>query len=109
MPITATPLPRARDELVIRPLGEHGRYVVKVPTDDNYFELGEQEHFLLTQLDGSKAASSVCRAFVDRFGEPFSTEDLGEFVALAQQQQLLDAPGAGKPMAGGASEPQPAH
>ena len=38
-----TQLPTRRAELLIRPLGDEGRYVVKDPSRRDYFELGEEE------------------------------------------------------------------
>ncbi len=81
--------PMHRPGLVIRPLGGDGRYVVKDPHSGAYFELGEEEHFLLQQLDGEQDAGDVCRAFGERFGEPLSADDLDGFVAMAAKQGLL--------------------
>jgi multidrug efflux pump subunit AcrA (membrane-fusion protein) len=89
MPQPATLLPTRRPELVIRPLGGGGQYVVKDPCAGEFFHLGEQEHFLLTQLDGERSAEDVCAAFADRFGEPLAGEELDEFVQLMQGQGLL--------------------
>jgi hypothetical protein len=63
MPDLATPLPCRRPELVVRPLGEHGPYVVKDPHSGAYYHLGEEEHFLLTQLDGERDAETIHAAF----------------------------------------------
>jgi len=89
MATPATSLPTRRAELVIRPLGERGRYVVKDPATGTYFQLGEQEHFLLLLLDGEHGADAVCRKFEERFAEPLSADDLDGFVALARRQRLL--------------------
>ena len=69
MIVLATQLPARRTDLVIRPIGEGGRYVVKDPGRRDYFELGEEEHFLLTQLDGNRDAEAVCAAFEIKFGD----------------------------------------
>ena len=61
MPGAATFLPARRPELVIRAVGERGRHVVKDPCTGSYYTLGEQETFLLTQLDGEHTAEDVCR------------------------------------------------
>src|SRR5262245_43803520 len=45
MPDLATPLPACRPELLIRPLGEEGGYVVKDPRTGEFFHIGEAEHF----------------------------------------------------------------
>src|SRR5262245_50933048 len=87
------PLPALRADLVIRPLGEEGRYVVKDPATGAYFRIGEQEYFLLTQLDGRQTAGQVCAAFVERFGEPLSEEELEEFLGMARAQGWLQAAG----------------
>ena len=50
MSVTAQPalhLPSCWPDLVVRPLGENGQYVVKDPRTGDFFHLGEQEHFLL--------------------------------------------------------------
>src|SRR5687767_12637854 len=89
MPQAALLLPPRRSELVMRPLGERGRYVVKDPLNSSYFHIGEQEHFLLLQLDGQADAERVCQAFEARFGQPLSGDDLEEFVGLARRRGLL--------------------
>src|SRR5262245_39095768 len=61
-------MPVRRAELVIRPLGDRGPYVVKDPENGTYFQFGDEEYFLLNQLDGRQDAWSVRRGFADRFG-----------------------------------------
>src|SRR5262245_56902830 len=86
---TATPLPARRPELVVRPLGDDGRHVVKDPGTGAYFELGPEEHFLLTRLDGRRDPAAVCSAFERQFGQPLLEDELGEFVDLARTRRLL--------------------
>src|SRR5262245_47453917 len=86
-----SPLPVHRSDLVIRPVGEDGRHVVKDPTSGAYFQIGAQEHFLLEQLDGLHPATAVCRAFEEKFAEPLSQEDLEGFLALARRKGLLQS------------------
>jgi hypothetical protein len=50
-----------------RPRTRGGTYVVKDPACRDYFEIGEQEHLLLTELDGQKDGEAVCAAFEARF------------------------------------------
>jgi multidrug efflux pump subunit AcrA (membrane-fusion protein) len=89
MSTLTTALPVRRTDLVIRPLGENGRYVVKDPSTGSYFQLGEQEHFLLRLLDGEHGADAVCRKFEQQFAEPLSGDDLDGFIALARRKRLL--------------------
>src|SRR5687767_1759650 len=78
-----TLLPTRRPDLVIRPLGDDGRYVVKDPRSGRFYQLGEQEHFLLLQLDGQREASEVCVAFERQFGDALSADDLNGFLQMA--------------------------
>jgi multidrug efflux pump subunit AcrA (membrane-fusion protein) len=87
-------LPARRPELVIRSLGEQGPYVIKNPNSGTYYQLGEEEHFLLAQLDGTRSAEAITTAFAERFGQALSPEELGEFLAMARGQGFLqDDPG----------------
>ena len=87
---SATPVPRRRAELVIRPLGDGGQCVVKDPRSGEFFHLGEQEAFLLAQLDGEKDVAAVCSAFEQRFGAPLTDDELDGFVTMAREQGLLE-------------------
>jgi multidrug efflux pump subunit AcrA (membrane-fusion protein) len=91
-----TQLPLRRPDLVIRPIGSAGRHVVKLPTTGEFFEIGEQEHFLLIRLDGRTDRATLVREFAAHFGQPLAGEDVDDFVGLAQQQGLLD-PAEGRP------------
>jgi putative peptide zinc metalloprotease protein len=85
----ATALPARRPELLIRALGERGQYVAKDQKTDQYFNFGEQEHFLLMQLDGQRTREDVRAAFERRFGEALSDNDLQEFIKLAARRGLV--------------------
>jgi putative peptide zinc metalloprotease protein len=91
MPDLVTLLPARRPELLIRPFGDQGQYVVKDPRTGAFFQFGEEEHFLLTQLDESRTAEAVCAAYAERFGEPLSEDDLDEFIELARSQEFLES------------------
>jgi Coenzyme PQQ synthesis protein D (PqqD) len=85
----ARPLPARRTDLLIKPLGDDGRYVVKDPRSGEFFQIGEAEHFLLMQLDGQKDAEAICATYAERFDETLSEEELDEFVKMAQAQGFL--------------------
>src|SRR5262245_60862301 len=105
MPGLATALPACRPDLIIRPLGEGGRYVVKDPRTGAFFTFGEQEAFLLGQLDGERDAEAVCLAFEGRFGEPLSEEDLDGFLELVRARGFLLPPSV--PTGPSAEGPEP--
>jgi multidrug efflux pump subunit AcrA (membrane-fusion protein) len=69
--------------------------VVKDPRSGAYYHLGEEEHFLLTQLDGRRDAGAVCAAFAERFGQPLSDDELHEFLDVATDRGFLQ--GEGRP------------
>jgi multidrug efflux pump subunit AcrA (membrane-fusion protein) len=93
MSVPATPLPVRRPDLLIRPFGEDGQYAVKDPHSGEFFHVGEQEHFLLTQLDGERSGATIRAVFEERFGQPLSEEELHEFLVLAAEQGLVSANG----------------
>src|SRR5262245_26598178 len=104
--------PARRPDLLLRPLGDRGRYVVKDLRTGVYFTLGEQEYFLLCQLDGVRSAGAICRAFEEQFGEPLSRADLDGFVELARSRRFLleadETPGARSEIPGPVPEQTPA-
>ncbi len=72
-------LPGRRDDLVVRPVPGN-QFVVKDPVTEAYFQLGEQEWFLLSQFDSQATTTTVLDAFQRQFDEALSIEDLDEFV-----------------------------
>jgi multidrug efflux pump subunit AcrA (membrane-fusion protein) len=90
MPDRVTPLPARRPDLIIRPLGDQGRHVVKDPRTGEFFHLGEAEHHLLIQFDGVRTADAVTAAYAERFGEPLSEVDLGDFVEMVRSHGLVE-------------------
>src|SRR5262249_29575970 len=89
VPTVVTSLPSRRPELLIRQLGDKGRYVVKEPRSGEFFHLGEAEHFLLMQFDGQRTVDEIGAAFAEQCGEPLSEDALDEFIELARSQGLL--------------------
>jgi len=89
MPELATAVPARRPELIIRPLGDRGRYVVKNQRSGEFFHIGEQEQFLLSKLDGIQTAHDVCTAYTAQFHEPLSENDFDGFLSLARSKGLL--------------------
>jgi multidrug efflux pump subunit AcrA (membrane-fusion protein) len=67
--------------------------VVKDPSAGAYYHLGEEEHFLLTQLDGQRNSDAIRAAFAERFGQSLDDEDLQEFLAMAKERRLLQDKG----------------
>src|SRR5215218_4181285 len=114
MTLVATLLPARRSDLVIRPIGDRGRYVIKLPGTGEFFQVGTQEHFLLMQLDGQQDAETACHAFIDRFGEALTEEEMLQFVEMARRKGLLQeeriAPEgtSGEELGSGETAPAPA-
>src|SRR5262249_33964161 len=89
MPDLATLLPVRRPELLVKPLGDEGRYVVKDPRRGEFFQLGAKEHFLLMQLEGERTAETISAAYAERLGERLSEEELDEFIVVVRSQGFL--------------------
>ncbi len=90
--MTTTIAPRAtrRADLISRPFGEDGQYVVKSPDAGDYFHLGGEEHFLLMQLDGCNDPANVCQAYEREFGGHLTEVDLDEFIESIREHGLLE-------------------
>lgn len=82
--------PSRSGELIFGPPDESGQRVVNNRRTGKYFRLGEQEHFLLDQLDGERSPKLIQRAYRDRFGERLAKEELLGFLDLADRQGLLN-------------------
>jgi hypothetical protein len=93
MIVSAEMLPARRPELVIKPLGDEGQYVVKDPKSREFFHLGEEEHFLLLELDGEQTADEVIKAFEQQFHESLTEEDLHDFIEMTQGKGFLEETG----------------
>jgi multidrug efflux pump subunit AcrA (membrane-fusion protein) len=91
MPDLAPSLPGRRLDLIFSTAGEGGGYVIKDPRAGDYFTVGEEEHFLLTQCDGQQSAEAIRARFAERFGQPLEPEELDEFLDAARKQGLLRA------------------
>ncbi|MEK7215900.1 MAG: hypothetical protein AAB289_09935, partial [Chloroflexota bacterium] len=76
--------------MVIRPIGDQGRHVIKHPGTGEFFQVGPEEHFLIMQLDGRQDAETACQAFVGRFGQALTEKEMHQFVEMARRQGLLE-------------------
>lgn len=89
MPQLETLLPARRPELACGRPEDSGRYLIRNRATGESFQLGEEEHFLLSALDGRQTGEDICAAFVERFDESLTAEDLDEFIELSKQRGLL--------------------
>ena len=77
-----------RPELVSWSAPDNGRHLVRNRHTGESFQLGEEERFLLAQLDGRQAAEEIREAYARHFDQPLSDEDLDQFIELATQRGL---------------------
>lgn len=83
---------RRRTDLVVRARREDGTggYVVKDPIALRYFQLGDEEYFVWSRLDGRQTVESLCRAFGEWFlPRQLSTDELQRFVMQLIAQGLV--------------------
>ncbi|QDS98882.1 efflux RND transporter periplasmic adaptor subunit [Adhaeretor mobilis] len=85
-------LPRLSPGLIIREDSMPGTYVVKDLDSGKFFHVGEEEHYLFSQLDGHSDHIKIRSSFEARFEAPLSEKDLQDFVDLASRRGLLDGP-----------------
>ena len=94
---------RKRPDLQITP-PQTGRrsWGVKDPVTLSYYELRDEEYFVMSQLEHPVAVSDVCAAFGERFRpQTLAPEELSRFVGELIQQGLLVSlqPGYGRVLA----------
>ena len=89
MTATLAALPPRRSDLLVRPFGDIGEAVVKDPRTGEYFNLGQEESFLLDCLDGDATIDGVKEKYRQRFGTEITEDDLRSFVELAQSLGFL--------------------
>ena len=87
----ATRLPTRWPDLVSWRAGENGPYLIRNRASGDSFQIGEEEHFLLSQLDGRQTPAEICQAFSGRFGQELSEMEFGEFIELADTRALLQS------------------
>ena len=89
---------RQRADLRIVPLefSQRRSWGVKDPVTLAYFELSEEEYFVLQRLDGSMSAEEICTAFATQFRpKTLVSGELLSFVGQLASQGLLVAEGQG--------------
>jgi len=86
---TATQLPVRRPELNCCRLDGNGYYLVRNRATGESFQLGREEQFLLSALDGRQSPGEICAAFTEQFDSPLTAAELADFVELSAQRNLL--------------------
>ncbi|HYG76841.1 MAG TPA: HlyD family efflux transporter periplasmic adaptor subunit [Planctomycetota bacterium] len=81
---TASPPVSRRHDLIIRPVGESGECVVKDPASASYYQLGAEEAFLLSALDGTRNGTLICDSYQQRFNKALTESELQEFIDYAR-------------------------
>ncbi len=84
--------PKLRDDLIITPQqqGDESFFVVKDPVTRRFFRLGETDHFVARQLDGTTAPSEILRNVQEKSGESLDAPSLDRFIGTLRRLGLLD-------------------
>ena len=82
-------LPVCKPRLAWWSLRENEQYLVRNRSTGETFQLGQEEQFILEQLDGRLTAEQVRAAFAERFGQALSEKELEEFIDLAAERGFL--------------------
>lgn len=91
MPTSGTKLPSIRKDLIVRKVADD-EFVVKTCSRQEYFCIGNEEHFLLTQLQVTQTVDELCNVFEREFGDSLSDEEIDEFLQLVRSRGLTDEP-----------------
>lgn len=92
--IAAPEQPRLRPDLVIHPDAETGKgRVVKDPKTRSYYRFDELEGFILGRLDGQHTPIDIQIELVSITGDPYSLEDIYDFLDLLREKGLVEGEG----------------
>ena len=83
-----SPLPKLHPWISLCDL-QNGSYVVKNTRDHSYFSTGEEEFFILQQLQESIHREQLKQCYSERFLESFTDSDLESFLWSIEQQGLI--------------------
>jgi putative peptide zinc metalloprotease protein len=82
--------PKLSPDILVRPGETPGTLVLKNPRGNKYLRLGEQESFLLNQLDGTTSFDQIRESFEGRYQESLSRDDIDDFVSMVRKERLLE-------------------
>jgi hypothetical protein len=82
-------VPPRRSGLKAMRIGENGHYRLEALDLGRTYQIGKQEHFLLSLCDGQRSPDEVCKAFGDRFGQSLTRPELNEFLEMARAEHLF--------------------
>jgi putative peptide zinc metalloprotease protein len=83
-----THLPTLNPWITLCDLG-NGSYVVKNINDRTYFSTGEEEFFILQQLQANSSRSLLKQCYRERFAESLDDADLDSFLAAIERKGLI--------------------
>jgi len=92
-------LPQARRDLAIAPVEYRGRpyWTIKDPVASRYYQLREEERFVLDLLDGRRSLDVIIERFAERFApRRLARTELAGFIALLHREGLVASPAAGQ-------------
>jgi len=97
--VSSSPLPKLRGDLVFQRRENTGAtgYVAKSTGSGRFFRLGEVEHFVARQLDGTASVEEVRRRAEEHFGSPLPSDTLERFVDRLGRLGLLERADAATP------------
>ncbi|MBI1346055.1 HlyD family efflux transporter periplasmic adaptor subunit [bacterium] len=79
---------RRRTDLVARSQAQG--WVLKDPITQRYYQLGHEEYFVWSRLDGRQTLVTLCREFAERFAPRLlSVDELQKFLSQLMQQGLI--------------------
>lgn len=88
-----TPLPRLRDNILIFPpdgvKGGGEKFTVRIAETNEVFEFGEQEAFIIKELQHGAGEIELMERFNTRFGSKIAAEEIQEFVSLLSNWGLI--------------------
>jgi len=85
-------LPALRSDLIIKSqtIGKQQSYIFKDPVKQSYFRFEDEEHFVLTHLDGRISADDLATAYNEKFDDEMTGKDMEGFVSSVRSMDLFE-------------------
>jgi hypothetical protein len=85
--------PKVRPDISFSPAEVKGARTIYYVNDrftDQFYRLGEKEHFLLRRMDGRTTLAELGRAYEARFGRGLNEQSWGGLFKMLEERQLLE-------------------
>ena len=85
-------LPTLRSDIVLKEqiVNQEKSFICKDPVAQAYFRFEEEEHFVISLMDGKKTAAQIAKLYNQQFDDDMTAQDIQEFVQSLRSMDLFE-------------------